>query len=132
MIPVAAPAALVVTATVIVIGDLFEGVLVGLALAVAKRAYDTGPMEVGTEDRGAAGVVVRVLGHATLSRLPKLLDALGAWPRDRKVRLEWGGPRHLDHACAAAQEGWAAGRGQALGVSGSVASGLVATSSSTS
>jgi MFS superfamily sulfate permease-like transporter len=113
---------LVVTAAAIVVGNLFEGVLVGLALAVAKTAWDASHVHVETEDGGEAGIVVRVLGHATFLRLPKLLDALEALPRDREVRLELGGLRHLDHACAAALEGWAAGRGQAL----------MATSSSTS
>ncbi|MCT9082015.1 SulP family inorganic anion transporter [Streptomyces fulvoviolaceus] len=111
-----------VTAVAIVVGNLFEGVLVGLALAVAKTAWDVSHVHVETEDRGDAGIVVRVLGHATFLRLPKLLDALEALPRDREVRLELGGLRHVDHACAAALEGWAAARGQ----------GLVATSSSTS
>ncbi|MEV7890875.1 SulP family inorganic anion transporter [Streptomyces sp. NPDC002817] len=109
---------LVVTAAAIVVGNLFEGVLVGLALAVAKTAWDASHVHVETEDGGEAGIVVRVLGHATFLRLPKLLDALEALPRDREVRLELGGLRHLDHACAAALEGWAAGRGQALAVSG--------------
>lgn len=113
---------LVVTAAAIVVGNLFEGVLVGLALAVAKTAWDASHVHVETEDLGAAGIVVRVLGHATFLRLPKLLDELEALPPDREVRLELGGLRHLDHACAAALEGWAAGRGQAL----------MATSSSTS
>lgn len=111
-----------VTAAAIVVGNLFEGVLVGLALAVAKTAWDISHVHVETEDRGEAGIVVRVLGHATFLRLPKLLDALEALPRDREVRLELGGLRHVDHACAAALEGWAAARGQAL----------AATSSSTS
>lgn len=111
-----------VTAVAIVVGNLFEGVLVGLALAVAKTAWDISHVQVETEDRGEAGIVVRVLGHATFLRLPKLLDALEALPRDREVRLELGGLRHVDHACAAALEGWAAARGQAA----------VATSSSTS
>ncbi|MDT9697233.1 hypothetical protein [Streptomyces sp. P17] len=65
----------------------------------------------GSEDRGDAGIVVGVVGHATVLRLPKLLDALEALPRDRAVRLELGRLRHLDHACAAALEGWAAARG---------------------
>lgn len=109
---------LVVTAAAIVVGNLFEGVLVGLALAVAKTAWDASHVHVETEDKGEAGIVVRVLGHATFLRLPKLLDELEALPRDREVRLELGGLRHLDHACAAALEGWAAGRGQALMASG--------------
>ncbi|MEV0488415.1 SulP family inorganic anion transporter [Streptomyces sp. NPDC050508] len=100
-----------VTAVAIVVGHLFEGVLVGLALAVAKTAWDISHVHVETEDLGEAGIVVRVLGHATFLRLPKLLDALEGLPYDRVVRLELGGLRHVDHACAAALEGWAAARG---------------------
>jgi MFS superfamily sulfate permease-like transporter len=99
-----------VTAVVIVVGNLFEGVLVGLALAVAKTAWDISHVQVETEDLGDAGIVVRVLGHATFLRLPKLLEALEGVPGDRVVRLELGGLRHVDHACAAALEGWVAGR----------------------
>ncbi|MEV6544249.1 SulP family inorganic anion transporter [Streptomyces sp. NPDC051665] len=99
-----------VTAVVIVVGNLFEGVLVGLALAVAKTAWDVSHVQVETKDLGDAGIVVRVLGHATFLRLPKLLDALEALPCDRVVRLELGGLRHVDHACAAALEGWVVGR----------------------
>ncbi|MEU4090377.1 SulP family inorganic anion transporter [Streptomyces aureus] len=99
-----------VTAVAIVAGNLFEGVLVGLALAVAKTAWDISHVHVETEDVGAAGMVVRVVGNATFLRLPKLLDALEALPRDRVVRLELGGLRHVDHACAAALDAWAAGR----------------------
>ncbi|MGW3914016.1 SulP family inorganic anion transporter [Streptomyces sp. NPDC005070] len=102
---------LAVTAVAIVVGNLFEGVLVGLALAVAKTAWDISHVHVETEDRGAAGMVVRVIGNATFLRLPKLLDALEALPHDRVVRLELGGLRHVDHACAAALDAWAAGRG---------------------
>ncbi|MET7354454.1 SulP family inorganic anion transporter [Streptomyces mirabilis] len=101
---------LAVTAVAIVVGNLFEGVLVGLALAVAKTAWDISHVHVETEDRGAAGVVVRVMGNATFLRLPTLLDALEALPHDRDVRLELGGLRHVDHACAAALERWAAAR----------------------
>ncbi|TGA96989.1 SulP family inorganic anion transporter, partial [Streptomyces sp. MZ04] len=96
-----------VTAVAIVATNLFEGVLVGLALAVGKTAWDISHVHVETEDRGAAGLVVRVTGNATFLRLPKLLDALEALPVDRAVRLELGGLRHVDHACAAALEGWA-------------------------
>lgn len=102
---------LVVTAGAIVFGNLFEGVLVGLALAVAKTAWETSHVHVETVEQADGVLVVRVLGHATFLRLPKLLDALEALPSDRAVRLELGGLRHLDLACAAALEGWAAGRG---------------------
>ena len=104
-----------VTAVAIVVGNLFEGVLVGLAVAVAKTAWDVSHVQVETEDLGDAGIVVRVLGHATFLRLPKLLDALEALPGDRVVRLELGGLRHVDHACAAALEGWVAERERGRG-----------------
>ncbi|KOU55577.1 sulfate transporter [Streptomyces sp. MMG1533] len=115
-------AVLGVTTVAIVVGNLFEGVLVGLALAVAKTAWDVSHVHVETEERGDTGILVRVFGHATFLRLPKLLDALEALPRDRVVRLELGGLRHMDHACAAALEGWAAARGQAQVVTGTGAS----------
>ncbi|WP_189711577.1 SulP family inorganic anion transporter [Streptomyces phaeofaciens] len=120
-----------VTAVAIVVGNLFEGVLVGLALAVAKTAWEISHVHVETEDRGDDGIVVRVVGHATFLRLPKLLDALDALPYDRKVRLELAGLRHADHACAAALEGWAAARERRAELP-EEPQGEVATSSSTS
>ncbi|MDQ0582628.1 hypothetical protein [Streptomyces rishiriensis] len=110
--------ALGVTAAAIVVGNLFEGVLVGPAPAVAKTAWETAwetsHVHVETEDRGDAGLAVRVRGHATLLRLPELMDALDALPHDPAVRLESVGLRPVDHTCAAALEGWAAAGGQAL------------------
>ncbi|MFM9492021.1 SulP family inorganic anion transporter [Streptomyces galilaeus] len=124
-------AVLGVTAVGVVVGSLFEGLLAGLALAVAKTAWEVSHVHVETEDRGDAGIVVRVLGHATFLRLPKLLDALHALEvqhRDREIRLELGGLRHVDHACAAALEGWAAARER----SGPRGQGRIASSSPTS
>ncbi|QNP70987.1 SulP family inorganic anion transporter [Streptomyces roseirectus] len=100
-----------VTCVAIVLGNLFEGVLVGLALAVAKTAWEISHVQVEIEDRGD-GLVVRVVGHATFLRLPKLLDVLEGLPVDREVRLELGELRHVDLACAAALEGWVSERGE--------------------
>ncbi|MFB7280197.1 SulP family inorganic anion transporter [Streptomyces hydrogenans] len=56
----------------------------------------------------AVGVLrVRLSGGATFLRLPKLLDALEALPRDRPVELDLSGLHHLDHACRAAMTAWA-------------------------
>ncbi|WP_225995037.1 SulP family inorganic anion transporter [Streptomyces arboris] len=98
-----------VTTVTVVATSLFEGVLVGLLLAVAKTAWDVSHVHVETVE-GAGVLVVRVIGNATFLRLPKLLDALDALPADRKVELELSGLRHTDHACAAELEGWAAQR----------------------
>ncbi|WP_078910277.1 SulP family inorganic anion transporter [Streptomyces sp. NRRL S-87] len=115
---------LVVTAGAVVATNLFEGVLVGLGLAVAKSAWETSHVHVETRWEGSEGpeggvLWVRVLGNATFLRLPKLLDALEALPADRPVRLDLGGLRHLDHACLTALEGWQRQReGTAGGVRG--------------
>ncbi|WFB08100.1 SulP family inorganic anion transporter [Streptomyces sp. LX-29] len=124
---------LAVTAGAIVVTNMFEGVLIGLLMAVAKSAWETShvhvevtglddPAEQGRGDlardagddagpgtgTGADGVIrVRVLGNATFLRLPKLLDVLEALPRERSVELDLSGLRHVDHACAMALAIWA-------------------------
>ncbi|MFD3678834.1 SulP family inorganic anion transporter [Streptomyces sp. NPDC058613] len=96
---------LVATAASIVATNLFEGVLFGLGLAVAKAAWETSHVHVEEVWEGDE-LCVRVVGNASFLRLPKLLDALDALPHGQPVRLDLGGLRHLDHACLTALEGW--------------------------
>ena len=99
---------LVVTASAIVATNLFEGVLIGLGLAVAKAAWETSHVHVEEVWEGEE-LRVRVVGNASFLRLPKLLDALDeldAKAHVRRVRLDLSGLRHLDHACLTALEGW--------------------------
>jgi MFS superfamily sulfate permease-like transporter len=101
---------LAATAIAIVITNMFEGVLIGLLMAVAKTAWETSHVhvEVAGLDEGAERPVrVQVLGNATFLRLPKLLDELEALPRERVVELDLRGLRHVDHACGMALAGWA-------------------------
>ncbi|MWA14903.1 SulP family inorganic anion transporter [Streptomyces sp. BA2] len=99
---------LVVTAVAIVSVNMFEGVLIGLALAVIKIAWETPRVHVDVVDKGAGPVHVHLSGHATFLCLPKLLDALEALPQDRPIELDLTGLRHLDHACRTSLENWAA------------------------
>ncbi|MFE5808635.1 SulP family inorganic anion transporter [Streptomyces sp. NPDC056491] len=96
---------LVVTASAIVVTNLFEGVLIGLGLAVAKAAWETSHVHI-EEVWEDEELCVRVVGNASFLRLPKLLDALDALPHGQPVRLDLSGLRHLDHACLTALEGW--------------------------
>ncbi|MFD0353542.1 SulP family inorganic anion transporter [Streptomyces sp. NPDC127110] len=96
---------LVVTAVSIVATSLFEGVLIGLGLAVAKAAWETSHVHIEEAWEGDE-LCVRVVGNASFLRLPKLLDALEALPHGPSVRLDLSGLRHLDHACLTALEGW--------------------------
>ncbi|MEU3451046.1 SulP family inorganic anion transporter [Streptomyces thermolilacinus] len=97
---------LVVTAVSIVAVNMFEGVLIGLALSVAKAAWDTSHIRLTVVDKGVGPVQARLTGNATFLRLPKILDTLEALPHDRPVELDLSGLHHLDHACRTALENW--------------------------
>ncbi|MDV9192697.1 SulP family inorganic anion transporter [Streptomyces sp. SR27] len=99
---------LVVTALAIVTVSMLEGVLIGLALSVGKAAWDASHLRVDRTDDGLGPARVTLSGNANFLRLPKMLDVLEALPRDRPVELDLSGLHHLDHACRAALEGWAA------------------------
>ncbi|MFG2225924.1 SulP family inorganic anion transporter [Streptomyces sp. NPDC048644] len=111
---------LAATAVAIVVTNMFEGVLLGLLMAVAKSAWETSHVQLEITDpersrprayrdeaTGLRPIRVRAVGHATFLRLPKVLDELEALPRDREITLDLSGLRHLDHACAAALGAWA-------------------------
>ncbi|GAA2326395.1 sulfate transporter [Streptomyces caniferus] len=100
---------LLVTALAIVTVNMFEGVLIGLLMAIAKTAWETSHvhLDIHTPDDEDEPVTVRAVGNATFLRLPKILDQLEALPADRKVELDLTGLRHLDHACGTALTNWA-------------------------
>ncbi|MGW5021634.1 SulP family inorganic anion transporter [Streptomyces sp. NRRL S-1868] len=100
---------LLVTGVAVVLTNLFEGVLIGLVLAVVKSAWDTSQvhLEVAGRERDDGPLRVRVLGYATFLRLPRLLDQLAQLPPERPVELDLSGLRHMDLACRTALEEWA-------------------------
>ncbi|MGC4949105.1 SulP family inorganic anion transporter [Streptomyces sp. DT224] len=100
-------AILVVTALAIVVVNMFEGVLIGLALAVAKTAWEASHVKLEVIDKGAGPIEAHLAGNATFLRLPKILDTLESLPQDRPVELDLTGLHHLDHACRTALESWA-------------------------
>ncbi|MFF0130330.1 SulP family inorganic anion transporter [Streptomyces mirabilis] len=98
---------LLATAGAILVTNMFEGVLIGLLLALVKTAWDTSSVHIDITDTGSGPVRIRVVGNATFLRLPRILDALELLPRDRVVELNLAGLRHLDHACMTALQSWA-------------------------
>jgi len=100
---------LVVTAGAIVVVNMFEGVLIGLALSIVKSAWETSHIHVDVDQSELAGdgpITVRISGNATFLRLPKMLDALEGLPTGRHVHLDLTGLRHRDHASGMALMGW--------------------------
>ncbi|QFR00979.1 SulP family inorganic anion transporter [Streptomyces phaeolivaceus] len=98
---------LVATAVAIVAVNMFEGVLIGLALSVAKTAWEASHIKLEVIDKGAGPVQAYLSGNATFLRLPKILDNLESLPQDRPIELHLTGLHHLDHACRTALENWA-------------------------
>ncbi|MFI1257335.1 SulP family inorganic anion transporter [Streptomyces netropsis] len=98
---------LTVTAVAIVTTNMFEGVLIGLALAVAKTAWEISHVQMNVKDGDTGPIHVRLTGNATFLRLPHMLDTLEALPKDRPIELDLSGLRHLDHACLTALTNWA-------------------------
>ncbi|MFF1506752.1 SulP family inorganic anion transporter [Streptomyces sp. NPDC058326] len=98
---------LVATAVSIVAVNMFEGVLIGLALSVVKTAWESSHAHLEVVDKGAGPIRAYLSGNATFLRLPKMLDSLEALPQDRPVELDLSGLHHLDHACRSALESWA-------------------------
>jgi MFS superfamily sulfate permease-like transporter len=107
---------LVVTALSIVLVSMFEGVLIGLVLAVLKAAWEASQVRLDVTDEGSGPIQVHLSGNATFLRLPKILDSLEALPPGRPVELDLSGLHHLDHACRTALESWSAARQRADGV----------------
>ncbi|MCX4481596.1 SulP family inorganic anion transporter [Streptomyces cellulosae] len=98
---------LMITAGAILVTNMFEGVLTGLLLAVVKTAWETSRVHIDVDDMGTGAVRVRIRGHATFLRLPRILDTLEQLPTDRPIELNIVGLRHLDHACMSALQHWA-------------------------
>ncbi|MGW4650466.1 SulP family inorganic anion transporter [Kitasatospora sp. NPDC004289] len=97
---------LAVTALAILATNLFEGVLLGLLLAVLKAAWETSHLHLSVTDHRDGSVTLRLAGNATFLRLPRLLETLERLPADRPVHLDLSELRHLDHACRTALAPW--------------------------
>ncbi|ARZ65896.1 hypothetical protein SMD11_0230 [Streptomyces albireticuli] len=96
------------TAVAIVTTSMFEGVVLGLLLAVVKSAWESSTLHLDVREPAHGRIVVAVSGFATFLRLPRLLETLEALPQNRPIELDLSQVRHLDHACRAALENWAA------------------------
>ncbi|GAA1935993.1 SulP family inorganic anion transporter [Streptomyces durmitorensis] len=98
---------LATTAIAIVVTNMFEGVVLGLVLAVVKSAWDTSHVHLDVRELTGGRMVVTLTGNATFLRLPRILETLEALPKDRPIELDLTAVRHLDHACRTTLENWA-------------------------
>ncbi|MFE3828201.1 SulP family inorganic anion transporter [Streptomyces sp. NPDC059092] len=98
---------LAITAIAVLVTNLFEGVVLGLLLAVVKTAWEISHLNVDVRELTGGRLVVSVTGNATFLRLPRIMEQLEALPKDQPIELDLSGLRHVDHACRIALENWA-------------------------
>ncbi|MGX2992887.1 SulP family inorganic anion transporter [Streptomyces sp. JNUCC 64] len=96
-----------ITTGAIVVTDLLEGVIGGLAVAIVLIALRMSHLSVRrvTDDGGPARLVLR--GNATFLRLIRLIRALDSMAGDDRVVVDAQAVTHLDLACKAQIEEWA-------------------------
>ncbi|MGP3979683.1 SulP family inorganic anion transporter [Streptomyces sp. KR80] len=97
---------MVITTAAIMVANLLEGVLAGLAVAIVVAALRMSRMTIHTyTDGGDARLVIR--GNATFVRLPRLMEALESVADKRRIHVDLTGMSHLDLACRSLVEEWA-------------------------
>lgn len=97
---------LLTTAVAIVTTSMFEGVLIGLAAAVAKAAWEASALHLHVSEDAPGPITVRIEGTATFLRLPRILDTLEALPPQRPVQLDLARMLYRDHAVQTALATW--------------------------
>jgi MFS superfamily sulfate permease-like transporter len=97
----------VVTIVMIVLTNLLEGVLVGLALSLLKLLYAFSHLDIRKEENGADNRVdLYLTGSATLIRLPKLAAELERLKPGQNVHLHINDLDYIDHACLDLLTNW--------------------------
>ncbi|MGW4203191.1 SulP family inorganic anion transporter [Streptomyces sp. NPDC004726] len=103
---------MLITTAAIVLANLLEGVLAGLAVAIVLTALRMSHMTIRkTTDGDSARLVIK--GSATFLKMLKLIDALESVADKRRVVVDARAVMHLDLACKAQLEEWADARRKA-------------------
>lgn len=87
--------------------DLFSGILLGLAAAVAKIVYTFARLELRSEPSPTAKVQhLHLRGSATFLHVPRLAASLQSVPHDRELHVHIDHLDHIDHACLQLLSSW--------------------------
>ncbi|MFT5685299.1 MAG: MFS superfamily sulfate permease-like transporter, partial [Myxococcota bacterium] len=95
-----------ITVVSIVVTNLLEGLLIGLAVSVLHLVWTSSHLEVNTQTRLTGEIDVTLTGAATFVRLPALAQALEALPAHAEVHIHLETLRYIDHACLELISDW--------------------------
>lgn len=89
-----------VTLILVVVVDLFSGIAVGIALALAKLLYSFSHLGIEViEDSENSQTLIHLKGAASFMRLPALANALERLPANAHVHILIRDLNYIDHAC---------------------------------
>jgi MFS superfamily sulfate permease-like transporter len=95
-----------VTIVAIVTTDLLRGVLLGLALSIAKLIWVFSQLSIVKQETAGRRVDIQLDGAATLVRLPALATALEELQPGSEVHVHISGLTYIDHACIDLLTSW--------------------------
>lgn len=88
------------TMAAIVATDLLKGVIVGIALSLAKLFYTFTHLRIDVaREPDSNRVTMRLHGSATFVRLPRLAEALESLPPQAELHVDLVNLDYIDHAC---------------------------------
>jgi MFS superfamily sulfate permease-like transporter len=91
----------------VVATNLLTGVLVGVALAIAKLLYTTQNLDTHlAHDHENGKLTLHLAGIATFVSLPRLATALESVPPSADLQVRFHSLRHIDHACVDLLQSW--------------------------
>jgi len=96
----------VATVAGVVALDLLKGILIGIALSVAKVVYARTHFTVRIKQGAGKRIDVFLEGAATFLRLPMLADELEAVPADVETHIHVGDLDYIDDACLEVLSSW--------------------------
>lgn len=103
---------MIITTLAIMVANLLEGVVAGLAVAIVLVALRMSRITIHkTTDNGT--VRLEMHGNATFLRLPRLIESLESVANERRVQVDLTRVQHLDLACRSQVEEWAQQRRKA-------------------
>ncbi len=96
-----------ITVIAIVTTDLLKGVMVGVALSLAKLIYVFSYLEIRKEQKpGERRIDLHLTGSATVVRLPTLATTLEELPPSSEIHVHVEDLNYIDHACIDLLTNW--------------------------
>lgn len=103
---------MIITTLAIMVANLLEGVVAGLAVAIVLVALRMSRITIHKTSHSGT-VRLELHGNATFLRLPRLIEALESITNERRIQVDLTRVQHLDLACRSQVEEWAQQRRKA-------------------